>query len=36
MAKTILDIQGLRKTYGIHEVLKGVDCAVQEGEVISI
>ncbi|MDC7744594.1 amino acid ABC transporter ATP-binding protein [Rhizobium binxianense] len=36
MAKTILDIQGLRKTYGIHEVLKGVDCAVREGEVISI
>ncbi|MDC9812638.1 MULTISPECIES: amino acid ABC transporter ATP-binding protein [Rhizobium] len=36
MAKTILDIQGLRKTYGIHEVLKGVDCAVGEGEVISI
>ena len=36
MAKTILDIKGLRKTYGIHEVLKGVDCAVQEGEVISI
>ncbi|MBB3647708.1 polar amino acid transport system ATP-binding protein [Rhizobium sp. BK619] len=36
MAKTILDIKGLRKTYGIHEVLKGVDCAVAEGEVISI
>ncbi|PCK81767.1 amino acid ABC transporter ATP-binding protein [Rhizobium sophoriradicis] len=36
MAKTILDIKGLRKTYGIHEVLKGVDCAVREGEVISI
>ncbi|MBB3523537.1 amino acid ABC transporter ATP-binding protein [Rhizobium redzepovicii] len=36
MAKTILDIKGLRKTYGVHEVLKGVDCAVEEGEVISI
>ena len=36
MAKTILDIQGLRKTYGQHEVLKGVNCMVQEGEVISI
>ena len=36
MAKIILDIKGLRKTYGIHEVLKGVDCAVEEGEVISI
>jgi polar amino acid transport system ATP-binding protein len=36
VAKTILDIKGLRKTYGQHEVLKGVDCAVEEGEVISI
>jgi len=36
MAKTILDIKGLRKTYGQNEVLKGVDCAVGEGEVISI
>ena len=36
MGKIILDIQGLRKTYGQHEVLKGVDCTVQEGEVISI
>jgi polar amino acid transport system ATP-binding protein len=36
MAKTILEINGLRKTYGQHEVLKGVDCVVQEGEVISI
>jgi len=36
MAKTILNIQGLRKTYGQNEVLKGVDCSVQEGEVISI
>ncbi|MDL2409599.1 amino acid ABC transporter ATP-binding protein [Rhizobium calliandrae] len=36
MAKTILEIKGLRKTYGSHEVLKGVDCSVEEGEVISI
>jgi polar amino acid transport system ATP-binding protein len=36
MAKTMLEIKGLRKTYGQHEVLKGVDCSVQEGEVISI
>ncbi|GES43836.1 arginine ABC transporter ATP-binding protein [Rhizobium dioscoreae] len=36
MGKTILDIQGLRKTYGQHKVLKGVDCTVEEGEVISI
>ncbi|KKX27153.1 amino acid ABC transporter ATP-binding protein [Rhizobium sp. LC145] len=36
MAKTILEIVGLRKTYGLLEVLKGVDCTVREGEVISI
>jgi polar amino acid transport system ATP-binding protein len=36
MAKTILEISGLRKTYGTLEVLKGVDCTVREGEVISI
>ncbi len=36
MAKTILDIKGLRKSYGPVEVLKGVDCKVSEGEVISI
>ncbi|MGY5802221.1 amino acid ABC transporter ATP-binding protein [Rhizobium sp. LEGMi12c] len=36
MAKTMLEIKGLRKTYGNHEVLKGVDCSVEEGEVISI
>jgi polar amino acid transport system ATP-binding protein len=36
MAKTILDIKGLRKVYGQNEVLKSVDCAVEEGEVISI
>ncbi|WP_431324083.1 amino acid ABC transporter ATP-binding protein [Rhizobium sp. YTU87027] len=36
MAKTMLEIKGLRKTYGQHEVLKGVDCSVEEGEVISI
>ena len=36
MAKTILEISALRKTYGTLEVLKGVDCTVGEGEVISI
>lgn len=36
MAKTILQIKDLRKSYGPHEVLKGIDCSVQEGEVISI
>lgn len=36
MAKTILEMNGLRKSYGSLEVLKGVDCTVKEGEVISI
>ncbi|CAD7031657.1 amino acid ABC transporter ATP-binding protein [Pseudorhizobium endolithicum] len=36
MAKTILEISGLRKAYGAVEVLKGVDTTVKEGEVISI
>ncbi|MTH63048.1 amino acid ABC transporter ATP-binding protein [Paracoccus shanxieyensis] len=36
MVRTILEIDKLRKTYGTNEVLKGVDCAVHEGEVISI
>lgn len=36
MAKTLLEIAGLRKTYGPVEVLKGIDCAVHEGEVIAI
>nr|CAD6630469.1 amino acid ABC transporter ATP-binding protein [arsenite-oxidising bacterium NT-25] len=36
MTKTILEIAGLRKAYGAVEVLKGVDCNVKEGEVISI
>ena len=29
-------IQGLRKSYGTHEVLKGIDLDVQPGEVIAI
>ena len=29
-------IQGLRKSYGDHEVLKGIDLSVQPGEVIAI
>ena len=36
MAKTMLEIKDLRKTYGQHDVLKGVNCSVHEGEVISI
>ncbi len=36
MTKPLLEIQGLRKQYGAVEVLKGVDCTMQQGEVISI
>ena len=31
-----VDIQGLRKSYGTNEVLKGIDLQVQPGEVIAI
>jgi polar amino acid transport system ATP-binding protein len=33
---TLLEIQNLHKRYGDLEVLKGVDCSMQQGEVISI
>ena len=32
----IVEIAGLRKSFGIHEVLKGIDLQVQAGEVIAI
>ena len=32
----IVDIAGLRKSFGSHEVLKGIDLQVQRGEVIAI
>jgi len=32
----IVDIRALRKSYGAHEVLKGIDLQVQRGEVIAI
>jgi polar amino acid transport system ATP-binding protein len=32
----IVQIQGLRKSFGANEVLKGIDLAVQPGEVIAI
>lgn len=34
--KPILQIQGLRKAYGNHEVLKGIDLSVNKGEVIAV
>ena len=33
---SIVEINGLRKSYGINEVLKGIDLQVQAGEVIAI
>ena len=35
-AAPIIDIRGLRKRFGNNEVLKGIDLAVQPGEVIAI
>ncbi len=32
----IVDIRGLRKSFGSHEVLKGIDLQVQPGEVVAI
>ncbi|MBU6436570.1 MAG: ATP-binding cassette domain-containing protein, partial [Betaproteobacteria bacterium] len=32
----IVDITGLRKSFGAHEVLQGIDLQVQPGEVIAI
>ncbi len=34
--QTIVDISGLRKSYGSNEVLKGIDLQVKQGEVIAI
>ncbi|WP_284618701.1 amino acid ABC transporter ATP-binding protein [Aquabacterium humicola] len=36
MADPIVNIQALRKRFGANEVLKGIDLAVQRGEVIAI
>ena len=34
--ESIVDIKGLRKSYGTNEVLKGIDLQVKQGEVIAI
>ena len=34
--KSIVEISGLRKSYGTNEVLKGIDLQVKQGEVIAI
>ncbi len=36
MHEPLLAIQGLRKSFGVNEVLKGIDLQVQAGEVIAI
>jgi polar amino acid transport system ATP-binding protein len=36
MSGNLLEIRGLRKLFGAVEVLKGVDCTMRQGEVISI
>ncbi|MGX6993063.1 amino acid ABC transporter ATP-binding protein [Vagococcus penaei] len=32
----IIDIQGLQKDYGQHQVLKGIDISIEKGEVVTI
>jgi polar amino acid transport system ATP-binding protein len=34
--KTVVEITGLRKSFGPNEVLKGIDLTVKNGEVIAI
>ena len=36
MAKNLIEISQLRKSFGTNEVLKGIDLQVQPGEVIAI
>ncbi len=36
LAAPIVDIRGLRKSFGTNEVLKGIDLQVQPGEVVAI
>ncbi len=34
--KTILELKDVKKNYGKKEILKGINLAVQEGEIISV
>lgn len=34
--KVLIEVQGLCKSFGDHEVLKGIDTKIREGEVISV
>ena len=36
MEEKFLEIRGLRKSFGSHEVLKGVDLSMKQGEILSI
>ena len=36
MSENLFEIKGLKKSFGDHEVLKGIDLTVQKGEVVSI
>ena len=36
VSQSIVEIAGLRKSYGSNEVLKGIDLQVKQGEVIAI
>jgi polar amino acid transport system ATP-binding protein len=36
VTEPILELRGLRKTFGAHEVLKGIDLAVRPGELVFI
>lgn len=34
--KNAVEIRGLRKSYGAHEVLKGLDFRVRQGEIFAL
>ena len=36
MTEPIIRLSGVKKSFGTHEVLKGIDLTVNKGEVVSI